>query len=68
MKTPTELLIRCIENLDDVEQVLVIRKHRNGAITFEVNTGHCTDSYALANIVSAFTLADILQDQVKNDF
>jgi hypothetical protein len=62
--TPTELLINSMDNLDDIDIVMVIRRHKISGISFEVSTGNRTDAYALANIVSAYTLSDILKDGI----
>jgi hypothetical protein len=68
MKTPTEMLISALENdMDDIDKVLIIRIHKSRGISFEVNTGCRMDAYALANVVSAYTLADVIKDGIKED-
>ena len=61
---PTDLLIRSMENLDDVGDVLVIRRHKDGCISFESALKSRFDAYAMvcsvkATIESLITVTEI---------
>jgi hypothetical protein len=64
-QTPTEFIIECMESLDDVEQVVIIRKHKCKGITFDCNTHTRTDIYALTGIVKLYVQGDIVADEVR---
>lgn len=49
----TELLIRSMENLDDVGDVLIIRRHKDGCVSFESASKSRFDAYAMVCSVKA---------------
>lgn len=63
-KTPSEFLMSCLDEIDECDLVLIIRKPRQDGISFDTNTNSNFDSFALASVVTEFARAVI----IKNEF
>ena len=64
--TPSDFLIRCMEDIDDVKDVAVIRRHEDGAITFDSARRSRFDTYAMVCGVKATIEAEITVTELND--
>lgn len=69
--TPTDFLIRACEDLDDVDMILIVRRHRNpdglDAISYDINTHSGWDSYAMASAARTLALAHTIKSRLVEE-
>jgi hypothetical protein len=51
--TASDFLIECMDNIDDVEDAMIIRRHKDGAITFSSASKSRFNTYAMCSAVKA---------------
>ena len=66
ISSPTEFFIESMDKLDDVVMVTIIRRHKDGGISFDTNTHSRFDSYAMTSMAAAFAQADIISGTLRD--
>lgn len=56
---PTDFLIGMMEDLDEIQEVVIIRRHKDGAIDFAHSTGSRINMYAMVTAAQAYIQAGI---------
>jgi hypothetical protein len=65
--TPTDFLIASMDGLDDVEMVLVVRKHKDNCISYDTNTHSGWDAYALAGAAKTLSFAHTVKRTIDGE-
>jgi hypothetical protein len=64
-KSPTDFLISAMENMDDVVDVLIVRRHTDGCIGFDSASGSRFDSYAMCCATKASLEGMIVRTEME---
>lgn len=67
--TPSEHLIKELESeyIDELEYLVVIKKHKDGCVSYSGNRESKMDIYTLCNMVAAYTLSDVIARDIKQE-
>ena len=65
--TPSEYLIAQLESeeVDELEYCVLIKKHKNGCVSYGGNRASRVDINSLCSIVEKYTLSEIIASDVK---
>lgn len=65
--SPSQFLISLLEldTVDECTRILIVREHKNGAISYDTNTNSRMDAHCLAELCSQWTGADIVVSSIK---
>lgn len=68
-RTVSDFLMECLsfESTLECEQVLIVRKHKDGAISYDSNTNSNHDSYSLASLCAVYAQSDILKGVIMKE-
>lgn len=58
-------MIQSMESVEDVSMILIVRKHKDGGISFDTNTNSKHDAYCMAQLCVAYALADMMKSTLK---
>jgi len=61
--SPTDFIIKAMDKMDDVEMILIVRRHKTEGISFDTNTHSSTDAYALGSAAANFSLAQMIRSE-----
>lgn len=64
---PSEFFIKQLEDkdIDELEYVVVLRKHKDGCISYSSSGGDRVDIYAICEATKVYLLADIIKSDIK---
>jgi hypothetical protein len=65
--TPTEFLIHATEDIDDVIDVLIVERGKDGKIWFNTNGGDYFTAYAMACMTKCFIESELMAKEVKRE-
>jgi hypothetical protein len=58
--TPLDFLVQTMKSSNDVEMILVVRRHQTGAISYDTNTHNIWDMHSLSSAATASIAAHIV--------
>lgn len=65
--TPSEYFIKQLEDeyIDELEYVVVLRKHKDGCISYSSNGCNRVDIYSICEATKVYLQADIIKSDIK---
>lgn len=58
-RSPTDFLIAMMDSLDDIDEVVIVRRHKDGAIDYAHSGGSRINMYAMVTAAQAWIQAGI---------